>query len=107
MDNTCSKLNRANGKISKLRHFLPTKLYISVYYSIFYYSRLLYGCLVWSHVKQNNINCISRLQKHVRIFFSDFNDHTNVLFFELELLNITYIFKMKKVIFMFDFINDK
>ena len=105
MDNICSKLSRANGIIPKLRR---KKLCISVYCSIFYFSRLLYDCLVWSYANQSNIAHISKSHKCCfRIFsFSDFNVHTNGIFFELESLKIADIFKMQKVIFMFDFINN-
>ena len=98
----CSTLHRANKIISKLRHFLEKKLCIPVYYAIFY-SHLLYGCLVWSYSKQDNIDCIRKLQKRcVRILsFSDFNGHTNALFFEFKLLKIVDIFVMQKIIFMF------
>ena len=41
------KLSRANGILSKFRHFAPLSTLISVYSSIFH-SHLIYGCPVWS-----------------------------------------------------------
>ena len=108
IDNTCSKLSRAN-RISKWRHFLLANFaFLFILSFIFYYSHLLHGCLVWSYSKQSHIDRISKLQKCcVRIFsFSDFNDQSNGLFFEIELLEIADIFKMQKIIFMFDFLNN-
>ena len=97
IDNTCSKLSRAN-RISKWRHFLLANFaFLFILSFIFYYSHLLHGCLVWSYSKQSHIDRISKLQKCcVRIFsFSDFNDQSNGLFFEIELLEIADIFKMQ------------
>ena len=42
-----NKLSRANGILSKLRHFTSKETLLSVYYAIFY-SHMTYGCLVWS-----------------------------------------------------------
>ena len=41
-----NKLSRANGILSKLRHYAPFKTVLQVYYAIFY-SHLTYGCNVW------------------------------------------------------------
>ena len=49
------KLSRANGILSKLRHFMTKQTLISVYYSLFY-SHLLYGCPVWSLTKKENLD---------------------------------------------------
>ena len=62
IDDICTKLARANGIISKLRHFVPKKTCVSVYFSLFY-SHILYGCLVWSYSTQRNIDRIIKLQK--------------------------------------------
>ena len=40
-----NKLSRANGILSKLRHFMTKEILLSVYYAIFY-SHMIYGCLV-------------------------------------------------------------
>ena len=58
------KLSRANGILSKLRHFAPKQTLVSVYYSIFY-THLLYGCPVWSLTKNENLDTITILQKKV------------------------------------------
>ena len=41
-----NKLSRANGILSKLRHYAPFETVLQVYYAIFY-SHLTYGCNVW------------------------------------------------------------
>ena len=107
IEEICSKLSRANGILSKLRHLVPQSICISVYYSIFY-THLLYGCLVWSYTKQGNIDRLIKLQKRcVRIVsFSDFNFPTTTIFRNLKLLKLSEVFKMNKIIFMFDYINN-
>ena len=40
------KLRKANGALSKLRHYVPTKILTSVYHAIFG-SHLHYACQVW------------------------------------------------------------
>ena len=66
------KLSRANGIISKLRHYAPTEVCLQVYYSIFY-SHLIYGCNIWGLTSENNLHKIEVLQnKCMRIItFSD------------------------------------
>ena len=57
-----NKLSRANGILSKLRHFTSKETLLSLYYAIFY-SHMTYGCLVWSLTTIKNMDCISILQK--------------------------------------------
>ena len=59
-------LGRSNGIISKLRHFVPKKSLLSVYYSIVY-SKLLYGCCVWSLTTTKILDTINILQKNVYV----------------------------------------
>ena len=103
----CTKLARTNGILSKLRHFVPRKTCVSVYFSLFY-SYALYGCLVWSYSTQRNIDRIIKLQKRciLIITYSEFTEHTGPLFSELKLLKIKDIFSLTKLLFMFDFINE-
>ena len=100
------KLSRANGILSKLRHFAPKQTLISVYYSIFY-SHLLYGCPVWSLTKKENLDSITILQKKcIRIInFAPFNSHTNNIFFDNKLLKFDDIIKVEQLKVVFDFKN--
>ena len=56
------KLGRANGILSKLRHFVPKDICISVYYSLFY-THLIYGCLIWFYSRKSNTDRKIKLQK--------------------------------------------
>ena len=84
-----TKLSQANGILSKLRHYIPLSLRISVYYSIFY-PHILYGSLVWQYSTNTKLQKIYTLQKRcIRILtFSDFLEHTNPLFISLKLLKL-------------------
>ena len=97
-------LGRSNGIISKLRHFVPKKSLLSVYYSIVY-SKLLYGCSVWSLTTIKNLDTINILQKKcIRIInFAEYNSHTNLLFKENQLLKFDDIIRNEilKIIFQF------
>ena len=107
IDDICTKLARANGILLKLRHLVPEKACVSVYFSLFY-SHVLYGCLVWSYSTQLNIDRIIKLQKRcIRIItYSEFTEQTGPLFSELKLLKDKDIFSSAKLLFMFDFINE-
>ena len=56
------KLSRANGIISKLRHYVPKMTMLQIYCALFY-SHLSYGILVWSLTTQKNLDIIFILQK--------------------------------------------
>ena len=108
IDNICQKLGRANGIMSKLRHFVPLHVCIMVYYSIFY-CYLLYGCIVWSFTNQGNKNRLSKLQKScVRLLtFSEYRAHTDPLFAKLNLIKVEDIFSTQKILFMFETLHDE
>ena len=59
-----AKLSRTNGILSNLRHYVPKKTMLSVYYALFY-SHTTYGSLVWSLTTQKNLDSIFMLQKKV------------------------------------------
>ena len=103
--NTLSiKLARANGIISKLRHFVTIDSCKSIYHAIFN-SHVLYGALIWQFTSIENISKINILQKKcVRLMtFSDFRAPTNNLFYNLNILKLNEIFKsaMIKLIFQY------
>ena len=102
-----NKLSRANGIISKLRHFVPIKTLLSVYYAIFH-SHVLYGCSVWSMTTITNINIINILQKKcLRIMnFQLFNCHSNSLFKDNKILKLNDIIKFQQLKLAFQFKNN-
>ena len=82
------KLNKANGILSKLRHFIDRKTLKSIYHAIFE-PHLYYSSLVWAQ----NSNSIKRLfvlqKKSLRIiYFLNHNAHTFPLFRDLNILKL-------------------
>ena len=78
-----TKLSRANGILSKLRHNAPLETCLQVYYAIFY-SHLIYGCNIWGLTSEENLNKIEVLQKKcLRIItFSEFQQSYQSLIHE-------------------------
>ena len=101
-------LSRSNGILAKLRHYIPKKSLLTVYYAIFH-SKLLYGSLVWSQSTSANINKIVILQKKcLRIMnFADFNSHTNDLFKDCQIPKVNDVICNELLKFAFDFMNNR
>ena len=49
----CIKLCRANGMLSKIRHYVSLNMCRMVYFGIFH-SLLTYSCQIWGQVPRNN-----------------------------------------------------
>ena len=92
------KLSRANGVLSKLRHYASIEICLQVYYAIFY-SHLIYGCNIWGLTSEENIKKLDILQKRcIRIMtFSDFRSYTNPLFIKLKVLKVREIIKLQQL----------
>jgi len=56
------KLARANGLLSKIRHYVDAKTIKSLYYSLFH-SHITYGCLTWGLAAKCEVKRIYKLQK--------------------------------------------
>ena len=56
------KLRRANGALSKLRHYVSSNILNTVYYSLFH-SHIFYACQIWGQNKNSITNRIFILQK--------------------------------------------
>ena len=77
-----SKLSRANGMLSKIRHYVKENTLRSIYYAIFS-SLMTYGSIIWGQAQNTNTNRISILQnKALRIInFSSPRDTCNPIYF--------------------------
>ena len=75
------KLNRGNGMLAKVRHYIPLSQLLDIYHAVFS-SHLMYGCQVWTQKLLSVKNRISTLQKNaIRIItFSHHKAHTELLF---------------------------
>ena len=97
----CKKLAQTNGILSKLRHYVPQKTCISVYFSLFY-SFILYGSLAWQFTSKTNLNRVLILQKkYLRIItFSFYKDHKLLKLrdiLELEIITFFYNFSINEL----------
>ena len=94
----CSKLTKANGAISKLRHFVSRSTLIQIYYALFF-SHLNYACQIWGQSHNSNLERIFKLQKRcVRLItFSEFNAHSSPLFLNLNVLKISDVIKLRNI----------
>ena len=103
IDNLSKKLAGANGILSKLRHYIPTKTALAVYHSLFQ-SYLLYGSLAWSFTNQGNIDRVTKMQKRcIRILtFAPFDAHTNPLFSKLGIIKVEDVIVIQKLLFMLE-----
>ena len=99
------KLCRANGMLSKVRHFVPSNELRSIYYAIFS-SNLLYGAQIWGQNLSSVSDKISILQKKaVRIMtFSDFKAHSLPLFAELKILIFSDNIILQNCLFVYDYL---
>ena len=102
-----TKLRRANGLLSKIRHYVPKRELISLYHSLFS-SHLTYGLQIWGQ----QLNCeaeIAKIQKRaLRIInFEDFRAASNPLFKSNAILKVNDTVKMKNIIFIYDYVNKR
>ena len=91
-------LRKANGIISKMRHYLPLKTMLSIYYALFH-SHLCYGAQVWGQNIVSNSRIFKLQKSAVRLLtFETFNSHTKPLFIKLQiptLINLIASFNMQ------------
>ena len=103
-----SKLKRANGMLSKIRHYVPKEELKSIYYAIFS-SHMTYGCQVWgqksnsTHVKE-----ISKLQdKALRIInFKPFRATRNPIYMESGIMKLEDFIKTQNCLLIHDYLHD-
>ena len=87
-DALAKKLRRANGILSKLRHFIPMSVLRSIYFALFH-SHMSYAAIVWGQGLNHNSRIFKLQRRCIRIMnFSDFNADTQPLF---TVSNIPYL----------------
>ena len=98
------KLNRANGMLAKVRHYVPEIELKNIYHAIFS-SHILYGSQVWTPKLVSVTDKISRLQKAaMRIMtFSEFRAHSEPLFKKLEILKFCDSIAINNCSFVYDY----
>lgn len=106
LDLLASKLRRANGMLSNLRHYLPKYLLRSIYFALFH-SHLAYSIEIWGQGLPRN-NRIEILQKTaVRILtFSKYNEHSDRLFKHLEIPTLRVLLLTKNILLAHQSLNN-
>ena len=92
----CNKLKRANGMLSKVRHYVPKEELKSIYYAIFS-SHMTYGCQVWGQRYSSHLDKIFKLQNRaLRIInFADFRANSNPLYANNKILKLQDFIKLQ------------
>lgn len=93
------KLARANGILSKLRHYVPQKVVVGIYHSLFdshlNYEVVRIKCQLWGLSDNTTTHPVFILQKRAMhlITFSEFQSPLSPLFLNLKVESIsTFLF---------------
>ena len=97
-----SKLNRAIGLISKIRHYVPKFLLRTLYFTLFN-SYLIYACQVWGQDPLYLRRLCILQNKALRIInFKEYDYPTNDLYHESKILKIEDYIKLLNCFFVKD-----
>ena len=102
--NTLSgKLARANGMLSKIRHYVPACTLKSIYYAIFS-SLMTYSCITWGQSHNSNIKRIGTLQNKAlrNINFATSRQSSNPLYANSEILKFEDNVKLQNFLYAHD-----
>ena len=103
-----SKLSRAVGIISKLKHFFPSSVLLKLYYALFH-SNILYGLLIWHNTYSTYTDKVSRLQNKATklIANSKRTDKCAPIYKKLKILKLHDLHIHETATFMYKFHNNK
>lgn len=102
-DTLMKRLKRANGMLSKARHYIPNDDLKTLYFAIFS-SHLIYGCQIWGQVTNSFNQKIFKLQNRALriITFSDFRAESNPLYSDLKILKLEDQIVLQNCLFVHD-----
>ena len=103
VDRLAPRLSRANGMLSKIRHYVPANTLRTIYHGIFS-SLMIYGSLVWGQFINKNVARITKLQdKAIRIInFAQHTDSRNPLYKNSNILKFEDHVKVQNFLFIHD-----
>ena len=103
-----NKLKRANGALSKLRHYIPLKPLINIYHAIFA-SHMRYACQVWGLRDNSVTHRILTLQKSALrlITFSKPRSPSSPIFSELRILKFFDLVEVMNILSVYQHLNSK
>ena len=99
------KLTRANGMLTKVRHFVPYNELTSIYHAIFS-SHMIYGSQVWGQNIDTHTEKVFKLQNRAirTISFSDFHADPNPVYKNLKILKLEDLVTLQNVLFVHDYL---
>ena len=100
LNNIITKLSKATGILSKLRHYVNMATLLSICYSLFQ-SHLIYSMQAWGHITAEYMTKITNLQKRALriIHFLGPRESASPLFLKSRILPIDKHIKMNNCIF--------
>ena len=101
-----NKLRRANGAISKLRHYLPLNQLVNVYHAIFS-SHIRYACQTWGLCDNTTTHRIQVLQNTAIRLMTFQHPRTSVthLYAELKILKVFDLVESLNIMFIYRYLN--
>ena len=101
------KLNRANGMLSKVRHYVPKTELKSIYHAIFA-SHLRYGCQIWALENTTQVKRIENLQNRAMriINFEEYRAPSDPIYFEHQLLKLCDMVRLNNCLLVHDFLTN-
>ena len=102
------KLKRANGMLSKIRHYVPKAELKSIYHSIFA-SHMIYGCQIWGQGNGKHIENIQKLQHRAMRTIEFKSKYTNPdsIYIANHILKLRDFIKLQNCILTHEFLNDQ
>ena len=106
--NVAAKLRRANGAISKLRHFVLTKILVNVYLAIFS-SHARYGSQIWGLCDNSVTHRILTLQNFAMrlMTFKGPRESATRLYGEVGVLRFFDQVKLMNILYIHKYLNGK
>ena len=97
------KLSRANGMLSKVRHYVPLNTLRMIYFGIFH-SIMSYGSQIWGQFFNLSVKRISNLQnKSMRIInFAHYRAPVNMYYKQNNILKITDLVQLNNFLLVHD-----
>ena len=108
VEHVCKKLASSNYAINSTKNFLPKKVRLTLYHSLFD-SHLNFGNLLWSCANKKSLDKIENLQKKClrNVALKSYKAHTEPIFKDLNILNLRDKFTYCRSIFMHQYRNNK
>ena len=102
-----NKLKRANGMLSKVRHYVNAGELKAIYHAIFS-SHMIYGCQIWGQGKGTHIDKIYKLQdRALRIInFKDFRADPSPLYIQQNVVKLHDYIRLQNCLFVHSYLND-